>query len=106
MKILQLFYALTDTKYKLIENDMTASFIHSNASEETKTPERGDLIFMGEENSSKITHIAIYDREENGNIYFIDSTEKPFENINGVTERFYKNDDKRFKSYGIMKLKY
>lgn len=61
------------------------------------------MIFMGEESSNKITHIAIFDREENGEIYFIDSTEN--EEVNGVSERHYKKDSRKFKSFGVMKLK-
>lgn len=97
-------YALVDTKYLLIENDMSSAYIYEHASEPTTSPEQGDLIFMGEENSDKVTHIAIFDREENGEIYFIDSTDNG--TVNGVTERHYPTDSKKFKAFGIMKIKY
>ncbi len=97
-------YALVDTKYSLIENDMSSSYIYENASEPTENPEQGDLIFMGEIDSDKITHIAIFDKEENGNIYFIDSTDNGI--INGVSERYYEKNSKKFKAFGIMKIKY
>lgn len=97
-------YALVDTKYNLIENDMSSSYIYENASEPTGNPEQGDLIFMGEIDSDKITHIAIYDREENGEIYFIDSTDNGI--VNGVSERHYDKTSEKFKAFGIMKLKY
>ena len=65
---------------------------------------------MGEKNSSSITHVAIFDRIENGNVFFIDSTLKDEDGdgvneINGVTERSYGTGDERIKSYGIMLLK-
>ncbi len=97
-------YALVDTKYSLLLSDMSSSYIYENASEITKVPEHGDLIFMGEENSNKITHIAIFDREENGNIYFMDSTEN--ETVNGVSERMYEKNNPKFKAFGTMKLKF
>ena len=97
-------YALVDTKYLLIENDMSSTYIYEHASELIASPEQGDLIFMGKENSDKVTHIAIFDREENGEIYFIDSTDNG--TVNGVTERHYPTDSKKFKAFGIMKIKY
>ena len=70
---------------------------------------QGDLIFMGESDSSRITHIAIFDRIENGAVYFIDSTQKDtdgdgVDDINSVTERNYEVSDKRLKSFGIMQV--
>lgn len=97
-------YAIVDTKYLLIESDMTANYIFKNASTITETPEQGDLIFMGELGTDSVTHIAIYDREENGEIYFIDCTDNG--EVNGVTERHYAKNNKKFKSFGVMKLKF
>lgn len=97
-------YALVDTKYSLIENDMTSSYMYEHAAYLTDNPEQGDLIFMGKIGTDKITHIAIFDREENGEIYFIDSTDNGI--INGVSERHYEKTSEKFKAFGIMKLKY
>ncbi len=97
-------YALVDTKYNLIENDMSSSYMYEHATYLTDTPDHGDLIFMGEIGTDKITHIAIYDREENGEIYFIDATNN--ESVNGVSERHYEKTSEKFKAFGIMKLKY
>lgn len=99
-------YALVDTKYSLLESDMTANYIFKNASTkaEKENLRQGDLIFMGELNSSEVTHIAIFNKIENEQIYFIDSTQK--DDIDGVTERSYSINDKRFKSFGIMRIKY
>lgn len=99
-------YALVDTKYSLLKSDMTANYIFFNASTkiDKESLRQGDLIFMGELNSSEITHIAIFSKIENEQIYFIDSTQK--DDIDGVTERNYSINDKRFKSFGIMRVKY
>lgn len=97
-------YALVDTKYSLIEDDMSSSYIYENASEPTDSPEQGDLIFMGEEGTDKISHIALFDKEEDGEIYFIDSTDNG--EVNGVSERHYAKKSEKFKSFGVMKLKY
>lgn len=97
-------YALVDTKYELLEFDMTANYMYQNAAEITTAPEKGDLIFMGEIGTNAVTHIAIYDREENGEIYFIDSTDNGV--VNGVTERHYEKNNEKFKAFGVMKLKF
>ena len=98
-------YALVDTQYSLLVSDMTAGYMYQNAATivSCSSARKGDLIFMGEPDSSSVTHIALFDRLENGKIYFIDSTEK--ENISGVTARFYEASDSRFKAYGYMKLR-
>lgn len=97
-------YALVDTKYKLVLPDMSVSYIYENAVKITKNPERGDLIFMGESNSDKISHIAIYDSEIDENIYFIDSTEN--DSVSGVSRRNYEKNNPKFKAFGVMKLKF
>ena len=99
-------YALVDTKYQLLVSDMTANYMYQNASTHINKNQlrKGDLIFMGEMESNNITHIAIYNKTENGKIYFIDSTKK--ENIDGVTHRFYDENDTRFKAFGMMRIKY
>ena len=65
---------------------------------------QGDLIFMGAANSSKVTHIALFDCVENDCVYFIDATEKY--DISGVTRRFYGVSDARFKAFGVMRVQY
>jgi hypothetical protein len=59
---------------------------------------------MGD-NKETITHMAIFAREEDSCIFFIDSTLKPENNINGVFERFYHKSDDRFIGFGKLKLK-
>ena len=97
-------YALKNTGYSLVQSDMSSSYMYEHASIKTTTPRRGDLIFMGVSNSSKITHVAIFDRFEGDQVYFIDSTSVG--RTTGVSERHYSRNDKRNNSYGIMKLKY
>ena len=108
-------YALVDTKYSLLESDMTSAYMYQNASTHTTSPRKGDLIFMGDENpknpSTPVSHIAIFEKFEGDEVYFIDCTKKDTNgdgiyDINGVTERHYSRDNKKIKAYGIMKLKY
>jgi len=106
-------YALVDTKYSLLKADMTANYMYQNASTIISRSElkKGNLLFMGEAESKNISHIAIFEKEENGYIYFIDSTQKDsngdgVNDIDGVSHRVYKNDDKRFKAFGKMRVKY
>lgn len=103
-------YAVVDTEYSLPFEDASSSTLYSTYSVKTEIPRRGDLIFMGEKNSSSITHVAIFDRIENGNVFFVDSTLKDEDGdgvneINGVSERNYSIHDERIKSYGIVVLK-
>ena len=99
-------YAMVDTKYSLLVSDMTAAYMCESASSHVALEQmrQGDLIFMGEADSSNVSHIALFDRLENGNVYFIDSTEK--NDISGVTCRYYAASDSRFKSFGVMKIQY
>lgn len=106
-------YALVDTKYQLLVSDMTANYMYTNASTHIDKADlkKGNLIFMGEANSNSVTHIALFEKLENGKIYFIDSTQKDTNGdginaIDGVTYRNYSEDDSRFKAFGRMKVKY
>ena len=101
-------YALEGTGYKLIEPDMASAYMYENAATFTTTPRRGDLIFMGNLGPNgtaptKVSHIAIFDRFEGDQVYFIDSTEQG--SISGVSERHYAKTNKKIIAYGIMKLK-
>ena len=104
-------YALVDTKYSLLVSDMTSTYMYQSASTHTDSPRKGDLIFMGDDDSTTVSHIAIFDKFEGNEVYFIDSTQKDTNgdgiyDINGVTERHYSKDNKKIKAYGMMKLKY
>ncbi len=106
-------YALVDTKYQLLVSDMTANYMYRNASTHISKSDlkKGNLLFMGEADSSDVTHIALFEKLENGRIYFIDSTQKDtngdgINDIDGVTYRNYSEDDSRFKAFGRMRVKY
>ena len=98
-------YAMVDTKYSLLLSDMSAGYMYENAASivPLEKMRRGDLIFMGEATSSKVTHIALFDCVENDCVYFIDATEK--DDISGVTKRFYGVGDARFKAFGVMRVR-
>ena len=99
-------YAMVDTKYSLLLSDMAVGYIYENAASivPLEKMRQGDLIFMGEANSQKVTHIALFDCVKNDCLYFIDATEK--DGINGVTRRFYEIDNAHFKAFGVMKIQY
>lgn len=94
-------YAAADYGYSLLFTDTTAAEMQQYSISLNKQDlQPGDLLFMGSDGS--ISHIALFTRFENGNIFFIDSTYKPEEGINGVTERFYSDADPRFIAFGRM----
>jgi hypothetical protein len=87
-------YACSDYGYKLLFNDTTAKNMQNFA--ESISPEEGDLIFMG--SNGEVTHVALYEKEENGNVYFIDATD-----LSGiVSERYYPKDSMKFICYKRM----
>lgn len=104
-------YAIADNiKYDLLFCDANVRDMFKYYSVFTDTLSEGDIIFMGEEdNNDTPTHIGIYIKTIDNNIYFIDATQKKDEDgniiINGVSERFYNKYDKRFKRFAKMKLK-
>ncbi|MDY6397781.1 MAG: NlpC/P60 family protein [Treponema sp.] len=106
-------YALVDTKYQLLVSDMAVDYLFHNASTHIARTDlkKGNLIFMGKAERPEVTHIALFEKRENGRIYFIDSTQKDtngdgINDIDGVTYRDYAEDDSRFKAFGRMKVKY
>ncbi len=97
-------YAIIDTDYSLPFQDAAVVDFYSKWTTKTENPRPGDIIFMG--NNDTPDHMSIFVKEENGLIYFIDSTFKENENINGVTERYYSSDDTRFISFAVLYLNY
>lgn len=97
-------YAMVDTSYKLINEDMTAQNIHDYASTKKSvgTVQKGDLVFIGPENSNKITHIGFFQKYEDNIVYILDSSS----GSNGVHYNTYSVDSKKIKGYGRMKVKY
>jgi len=88
-------YAVKDTKYSLLFEDTNVSSFYSYFTIPVDNPTPGDLIFMGA-NIKNPTHMSIFIGIDNENIYFIDSTYKEEEGIDGVTLRYYKKDDPKF----------
>lgn len=103
-------YAISDNiKYDLLFKDANVKALFKHYVVFTDTPAEGDIIFMSEEDNNDIpTHIGIYIKTINNNIYFIDATQKEDKDgnviIDGVSERFYNKYDKRFKCFAKMKL--
>lgn len=89
-------YVCNDFGYHLPFSDMNAAGMEQYC--ENVTPETGDLIFMGDD--GLISHVALFDRIENGNVYFIDAT-----SITGiVSERNYPISSSKIIKYGRMYL--
>jgi hypothetical protein len=97
-------YALGNTPYYLPFGDAAVLDFYREWTMETDSPRPGDLIFMGDDRDAP-THMAIFVENKDGNIYFIDSTYKPENSIDGVTKRYYAETDSRFLSFGILLLK-
>lgn len=98
-------YAMVDTSYKLIKEDMTAQDIHDYAStkKSVSSAQKGDLVFIGANNSTKdITHIGFFEKYENNKVYILDSSS----GSNGVHYNTYSVDSKMLKGYGRMRVKY
>jgi len=89
-------YACSDFDYSLPFTDMNAAGMEHYC--DTISPETGDLIFMGDDNI--ISHVALFDKFENGNVYFIDSTDI----TGGVSERNYPITSSKIIKYGRMHL--
>ena len=95
-------YAIINTRYDLLFEDTNVSSFYYYFTKKIELPEPGDLIFMGH---NEPTHISIFLRMDNENIFFIDSTLKEDEGFDGVNIRFYKKDDPRFLSFGRLLVK-
>jgi hypothetical protein len=89
-------YAVKDTKYGLLFNDTNVSSLYTYFTVPIDVPTPGDFIFMGSEPNNPPSHMSIFVRMDDENIYFIDSTQKEEDNIDGVTLRFYEKNDPRF----------
>lgn len=91
-------YATADYGYFLLFEDTTSYGLKNYCAElNLDNVEPGDIIFMGD---NAISHVALFVNRENGFITFIDSTYKPEEQINGVSERSYPESDPRFLCFG------
>ena len=97
-------YAMVDTEYKLLNEDMTAQNIHDYASTKKSvgTVQKGDLVFIGPEGSKEITHIGFFQKYEDNIVYILDSSS----DSNGVHYNTYSIDSKKIKGYGRMRVKY
>lgn len=97
-------YAVENTAYSLPFTDAAVIDFYTRHTIKTETPRSGDLLFMGDDTTIPPTHMSLFVKEENGEIYFIDSTYKPDDNIDGVSQRHYPKTDLRFLSFGMLLL--
>ncbi|GHV52997.1 hypothetical protein AGMMS49579_11060 [Spirochaetia bacterium] len=99
-------YAIAGTQYSLLFKDAAVINFYNEWTIKITDPRPGDLIFMGENKNIPPTHMSIFVRKDNINIYFIDATLKEKEGINGITERNYLINDPKFISFGRLMLNY
>lgn len=102
-------YAVEDSAYRLLFADASSADMYASYARLVELDElrQGDLIFMGEPGTERVTHIALFDRTEAGIVYFIDATKKDTDgdDIDGVTARRYAADDERIKAFGMMQVR-
>ena len=92
-------YAVNGTQYTLPFQNATVNTFFNQWTVIIEDPRPGDIIFMGDDKNNP-THMSIFVENKEDYIYFIDSTLKPDENIDGVSERSYLENDSRFLSFG------
>lgn len=105
-------YAVEDSPYCLLFDDASSVDLYADYARPVAVDDlrQGDLLFMGEPGTDRVTHIALFDRAESGILFFIDATRKDtdgdgIDDINGVTARHYAADDERIKAFGIMQVR-
>ena len=87
-------YATLHLGYKLTFSDATVETLYQNDTTIIDAPSPGDLIFMSED--SIISHVALFERQVNGIVYFIDAY-----SLDGkVEERNYLATDPKIKCFG------
>jgi hypothetical protein len=99
-------YAIKDTPYALLFEDTNVSSLYAYFTIPVDAPSPGDLIFMGTEPNNPPTHMSIFVGMDKDNVYFIDSTLKEDDGIDGVTLRFYKKDDPKFLYFARLLVKW
>jgi hypothetical protein len=98
-------YAMAGTDYSLPFKDASVIDLYNKWTVQINNPRPGDVIFMGDDKNHP-THMSLFKKKEKDNIYFIDSTYKQDDEIDGVTERYYSEKDPRFLAYGILFVNY
>ena len=79
--------------YSLPFTDAAVINFYNQYTEPLDVPETGDVIFMGDDG---ITHIAIFEKNEAGQIWFIDA----YSVSGGVEYRSYPEDSPKIKAFG------
>ncbi len=98
-------YAVENSVFYLPFSDAASYDLYQKYSYPVEKPERGDVVFMGNTQTSEVSHIAVFEKEENGLFWFIDSTLKDSDrdginDINGVTRRSYDKQGSPIISFG------
>lgn len=92
--------AVESTPYDLQFFDAAVVNLYNQYSARIFQPEKGDLIFMGDDG---ISHVALFEKNENDTVYFIDA----YSSGDGeVMYRNYPADSDKIKSYGRLLVYY
>ncbi|HQL04320.1 MAG TPA: NlpC/P60 family protein [Treponemataceae bacterium] len=102
-------YAVEDSIFSLPFYDAASYDLYLKYSTPTDDPVRGDVIFMGDTETSTVNHVAVFEKEENNIIYFIDSTRRDLDGdgiyeVDGVTRRSYHKDRSPIIGFGLINL--
>lgn len=90
--------AVMNSPYCLPFTDAAVANLYHEYTRRTETPEKGDLIFMGEDS---ITHVAIFEKIEDGKVHFVDAYSEAGDGDTGqVMQRSYEIESFKIKSYG------
>ncbi|GHU03247.1 hypothetical protein FACS1894147_06820 [Spirochaetia bacterium] len=99
-------YAVKNSGYALLFEDAPLSAFHEYFTVPINALTPGDIIFMGTLTNAPPTHMSIFVKEEDGDIYFMDATQKEEEGIDGVSLRHYSKNDPRFLYYARLLVKF
>jgi len=98
-------YAVKGTKYALLFEDTNVSSLYTYFTIPIDVPKPGDLIFMGTNINNPPSHMSIFVCMDNDNTYFIDSTIKEEDGIDGATLRHYAKDNSKILFFARLLVK-
>ena len=87
----------------VVFDDTTAYALWDEYTHPVEEPLAGDLIFFTDGVSDEVSHVAIFIKEEDGIIFFIDASSLP--DTMKVMERSYPADNAKIHSFGRMLYK-
>ena len=90
--------AVVITQYQLLFHDASVQDLFRQYTVTVDMPETGDLIFLG---NGTISHVAIYEKEEDGEIWFIDA----YSETGYVAYRSYESTNPKLLAFGRLLIR-